>query len=88
MKITEYNGVTAPTPHALGEVVNRMIQYGWQPHGGVAVAVIPGGDGRFTYAQAMVKSEEAAKPASTGQQTPAPPTATPKQHRTQNRGPR
>ena len=52
----EYRVIQHWNSSELSGKVNTAIGNGWLPHGGVSIAVAPGGDERF--AQAMVKYSE------------------------------
>ena len=49
-----YRVIEAPQLSGLVSLVNQAAEDGWQPHGGVAVAVLPGGSAPHFY-QAVVK---------------------------------
>ena len=54
--INEYVVVTADTPPALESIVRERMSQGWQPMGGVSVALSESDDFRYVvYAQAMIK---------------------------------
>ena len=52
--ITHYLLLTRDRADELDKLVNKFIEEGWQPHGGVSVTFYERGSG---YAQAMVKTE-------------------------------
>lgn len=49
----QYNVVADDDIPSLVKKVNQAIQAGWKPQGGIAVAALPSGEGRFL--QAMIK---------------------------------
>lgn len=54
--INEYVVVTADTPQELESIVRERMSQGWQPMGGVSVALSESDDFRYVvYAQAMIK---------------------------------
>lgn len=51
-----YRVIEAPQLSGLVLLVNQAVEDGWQPHGGVAVAVVPGEDGSAPhFYQAVVR---------------------------------
>lgn len=54
--INEYVVVTADTPQEIESIVRKRMSQGWQPMGGVSVALSESDDFRYVvYAQAMIK---------------------------------
>ncbi len=60
MKVTDYDIVTASSESDLREAVKQQLGFGWQPQGGMTVAVYhdrDNGQVYYTYCQATVKYE-------------------------------
>jgi len=56
MKIIEYDTATSDSEQTLKEFINKKIKNGWQPLGGIAIAISP--EDHDVYSQALVKYEK------------------------------
>lgn len=56
MKIIEYDTATSLSEETLRQFINKKIKEGWQPLGGISVAVSP--EDTELYSQALVKYKE------------------------------
>lgn len=53
----EYKAIAATSIFALDEAVNKLIAQGWEPIGGVSIAMVDRGkpSEKYLYAQAMIR---------------------------------
>jgi hypothetical protein len=60
----EYKALAALSIFALDAAVNKLIEQGWKPIGGVSIAMVESGkpSEKYLYAQAMVRQDPSSEP--------------------------